>query len=282
MTADRAVSAIAATKMSLEMTSSFFCSSPDLFLLSASPTRPRTGAVATRFEMFLHATAMLLMITARSASTWPLCSCLNSHIESVSFPTRLDPGAADGAEEARAAQRDRRTPRAAREGTAGARAGAREASAAEQDIFERAPGRWFGRREGEWRARGRGRRSPRGSPRARDLAVITYPDISIRDDARARGVPIASLAPRRRRPSDPARARREPPPYSTFRWPPPPRPRSPSAPPRRVASSLPPRRAARLARLRASPAARRNRAPRAPPRERRPPGPPPPRAWARR
>ena len=74
MTAERAVSAMHSTKMSLEMTSSFFCSSPDSFLESARPTRPRMGAVATRFEIFLHATAMELTITARSASHVPFCS----------------------------------------------------------------------------------------------------------------------------------------------------------------------------------------------------------------
>jgi hypothetical protein len=64
----RALERMASQKMSLEMTSSFFCSSPDSLVESAKPTRPRMGAVATRLLMRLQATAMELMITAKSAS----------------------------------------------------------------------------------------------------------------------------------------------------------------------------------------------------------------------
>ena len=81
---------MASQKMSLEMTSSFFCSSPDSFVESAKPTSPRIGAVATRLLMRLHATAIELMITARSASMCPACSWRNIQVDKVSAPTRED------------------------------------------------------------------------------------------------------------------------------------------------------------------------------------------------
>mmetsp|Transcript_10146 Transcript_10146/g.37601 ORF Transcript_10146/g.37601 Transcript_10146/m.37601 type:complete len:241 (+) Transcript_10146:950-1672(+) len=89
---------MASQKMSLEMISSFFCSSPLSLVLSASPVSPAIGAVATRLDMRLHATEMELMITARSASMCPCCSCRNIHVERVSVPTFSDAGRLEGDE----------------------------------------------------------------------------------------------------------------------------------------------------------------------------------------
>ncbi len=98
ITAHREVSFMASQKMSLEMISSFFCSSPLSLVLSASPVSPAIGAVATRLDMRLHATEMELMITARSASMCPCCSCRNIHVERVSVPTFSDAGRLEGDE----------------------------------------------------------------------------------------------------------------------------------------------------------------------------------------
>ena len=61
------------TKMSLEMTSSFFAVA-GLVLGVRETHQTADGAVATRFEIFLHATEMELTITARSESHVPFCS----------------------------------------------------------------------------------------------------------------------------------------------------------------------------------------------------------------
>ena len=84
----RHVSLMASQKMSLEMTSSFFCSSPDSLLPPARPVRPVIGATATRLLIFLHAMAMLLTMIARSPLTRPAVSSRKRKVFRVSTPTR--------------------------------------------------------------------------------------------------------------------------------------------------------------------------------------------------